>query len=143
MKKRVYGSHFSRAGKSRKALFRSLVRALVVYGKITTTKAKAKSIQALVDKLVNLAKVGSVACKRKVYAFLGNDSEVSRKIFEIVKTNFSGKTGGYTRVVKLPERRGDRSPSVRLEWSEEIVERNKMEGNKSKKKSGSKKRRQM
>lgn len=120
MKKRVYGRYLSQATKSRKALLRSLVRALVIYGKIETTNAKAKSVQPLVDKLVNLAKGGGLSARRKVYALLGNDRKVADEISKIVKTNFLKRTGGYTRIIKLPERRGDLSSLVRLEWAEEM-----------------------
>jgi large subunit ribosomal protein L17 len=134
MKKRVFGRQLSQATKSRKALFRSLVKALVINGKIKTTKAKAKAVQGMVDKIINLAKDGSLSKKRKVYALLGNDRKISNQIFEIVKTGFSERNSGYTRVVNLPERRGDLSPMVRLEWTEEIGIKEKGKSDKSKKK---------
>ena len=133
MKKKVYGRQLSQATKSRKALFRSLVRALVAYGKIKTTKAKAKSVQPLIDKVVNLAKKDGLTARRRVYALLRNDRKITDKIFEIVKTNFLKRRSGYTRIVKLPERRGDSSPIVILEWTEKIVEKNKVDSGKSKK----------
>ena len=138
MKKKIYGRQLSRNTKSRKALFRSLVRALVRYGKIKITKAKAKAIQPLIDKLVNLAKKGGVSDRRRVYALLGNDRVVTQKIFDIVKTNFSGRTSGFTRAINLLERRGDSSSIVRLEWVEEIVvsDQEKAKSDKKDKKAG-------
>jgi large subunit ribosomal protein L17 len=120
MKKKVYGRKFSRDRGSRKALFRSLIRAFVAHGAIVTTKAKAKAIQGEVDKLVNLSKEGSVASKRRVYARLANDRKTSSALFSLAKTNFSSRRGGYTRIINLPIRRGDSARMVRFEWVEEI-----------------------
>jgi len=135
MKKRIFGRQLSQNTTSRRALYRSLVRALVAYGKIETTKAKAKSIQPLVDKLIRLAKKDTVADRRRIYALLGNDRKATQRLSEIVKTNFTSRNSGYTRTIKLPVRRGDSSQVVRLEWTEEIAisDKNKVESDKSKK----------
>jgi large subunit ribosomal protein L17 len=121
MKKKIMGRKLSRDRGSRKALFRSLIAALVKHGAIKTTKAKAKAIQADIDKIINLAKGKSVSKKRQVYAFLGNNKEISETLFLIVESGFSKRRGGYTRIINLPKRRGDAAPMVRLEWVEEIA----------------------
>lgn len=120
MKKRVFGRQLSRERDTRRALFRSLIRALVEHGKIKTTKAKAKAIQADIDKLINLAKKDSISAKRRVFAFLGNDKETTKKLLKEVVPSFSDRSGGYTRIVPLPARRGDAAQIVRLEWVKEI-----------------------
>jgi large subunit ribosomal protein L17 len=120
MKKRVFGRQLSRERDTRRALFRSLIRALVKHGKIKTTKAKAKAIQASIDKLVNLAKKDSISAKRRVFAILGNDKETTKKLLIEVVSSFSDRSGGYTRIVPLPARRGDAAQIVRLEWVKEI-----------------------
>jgi len=120
MKKRVIGRKFSRDYGSRRALFRSLVRSLVKYGSIKTTKAKAKAIQGDVDKYVNLAKAGSVASRRRLLKLLANDRVTSDSIISIVRSSFLQRGGGYTRIVNLPVRRGDAAEIVRLEWVEEM-----------------------
>ena len=120
MKKRVFGRQLSRERDTRRALFRSLIRALVEHGKIKTTKAKAKAIQADVDKLVNLAKKDSISAKRRIFAILGNDKETTKKLLKEVVPSFSDRSGGYTRIVPLPARRGDAAQIVRLEWVKEI-----------------------
>jgi len=81
MKKKVFGRKLSRERDTRRALFRSLIRALVVYEKIRTTKPKAKAIQADIDKIVSLAKQSSVSAKRRVFAALGNDKKTTKKLF--------------------------------------------------------------
>ncbi len=136
MKKKVYGRKFSRDHGSRKALFRSLIKAFVEHGAIVTTQTKAKAIRGEVDKLVNLSKVGDVASKRRVYARLGNDRKTSSALFSLVKTNFSSRKGGYTRIINLPIRRGDSARMVRFEWVEEVGTRmrGKSDESKSKKK---------
>jgi len=120
MKKRVFGRQLSRERDTRRALFRSLIRALVKHGKIKTTKAKAKAIQASIDKLVNLAKKDSISAKRRVFAILGNDKETTKKLLKEVVPSFSDRSGGYTRIVPLPARRGDAAQIVRFEWVKEI-----------------------
>lgn len=120
MKKRVFGRQLSRERDTRRALFRSLIRALVKHGKIRTTKAKAKAIQADIDKLVNLAKKDSISAKRRVFAILGNDKETTKKLLIEVVPSFLDRSGGYTRIVPLPARRGDAAQIVRLEWVKEI-----------------------
>jgi len=120
MKKRVFGRQLSRERDTRRALFRSLIRALVKHGKIKTTKAKAKAIQADIDKLINLAKKDSISAKRRVFAILGNDKETTKKLLLEVVPSFLDRSGGYTRIVPLPARRGDAAQIVRLEWVKEI-----------------------
>lgn len=133
MKKRVFGRQLSRERDTRRALFRSLIRALVKHGKIKTTKAKAKAIQADIDKLVNLAKKDSISAKRRVFAILGNDKETTKKLLIEVVPSFSDRSGGYTRIVSLPARRGDAAQIVRLEWVKEMVQvQDKMKGKKTK-----------
>jgi large subunit ribosomal protein L17 len=120
MKKRIFGRKLSRGSGARRALYRSLIRALVEHGSITTTKVKAKTIQRDVEKIVNIAKSDSVAARRRVYAKLGNDRRTTDKIFKLIVLKFSAKKGGYTRIINLPRRRGDFAEMARFEWTESI-----------------------
>ncbi len=122
MNKRKFGRKLGRGQGARKALFRSITKALVEHGSITTTKAKAKAFQGEIDKLVGLAKEGSIVSRRRVYAKLGNDRVTTDKIFQVVAKVFKDREGGYTRTINLPLRRGDNAETVRLEWTEEIGE---------------------
>ena len=121
MKKRKFGRKLSRGSGARKALYRSLIRALVEHGSITTTKIKAKTIQRDVEKIVNVAKSDSVAARRRVYAKLGNDRKTTDNIFKLIAPKFSVKKGGYTRIINLPRRRGDFAEMARFEWTERMV----------------------
>jgi large subunit ribosomal protein L17 len=129
MKKRVYGRKLSRERDTRRALFRALIKALVKYDKIVTTKAKAKAIQGDVDRLVNLAKDGSIQTQRHLFASLGNDKETMKALTERIAPSFSERKGGYTRIVNLPRRKGDAAEIVRIEWMKPIlVKEEKTEG---------------
>lgn len=121
MKKRVYGRKFSRGQGARKALFRSLMRALVAEGSIVTTKVKAKTVQKQAEKILNLAKVKNISKRRQVYAILGNDRITTDRMFDKIAPQFLDRIGGYTRVIYLPKRRGDSAELARLEWVKEIV----------------------
>lgn len=123
MKKRVFGKKLSRERDSRRALYRSLTAALVEHGKIKTTKAKAKTIQPFIDRLVTFAREGSTASLRRVYARLGNDNKTAKKLFEEVAPVFSKRTSGFTRIINLGTRKGDRAQMARLEWVEIIPEK--------------------
>jgi len=120
MRKRVFGRKLSRERDSRRALFRSLTRSLVIYKAISTTKAKAKSLIPFVEKLVSGAKKADVSAKRRVNAQLGNDRQTAEILFKEVVPKLS-KKGGITRITNLPERLGDRAKMVKLEWVYEIA----------------------
>lgn len=122
MRKRVFGKKLSRDKGARRALFRSLVRALVLHGRIVTTKAKAKAIQGQIDKLVNTAKKDNVSGQRAVLSYLGNDRETAESIVKKIAPTFEKRTSGFTRIIPLPERRGDLAQMVRLEWVKRIEE---------------------
>lgn len=134
MRKMVFGRKLSRAKKSREALFRSLVRDIVLGGKLTTTAAKAKAIKGQIDKLVTLAKEGTLSSRRRILAFTGNDRQVSAKLFGPIAKAFAQRKGGYTRAIPLPPRRGDAAKMARIEWVETIVEEKEAEVKKEEKK---------
>lgn len=96
------------------------MRALVINGKIRTTKAKAKAVQSDIEKMITLAKRGDVISRRKLYSFLANDRSTTDHIIKKVIPAFSGRKSGFTRIINLPRRVGDNAQIVRLEWSVEI-----------------------
>lgn len=121
MKKRVFGRKLSRERSSRELLFVSLVENLVLNNKIVTTKAKAKSVQGMIDKLVVLAKKQTLASKRNILSKLKGKKEVSTILWRDVASAFSARVSGFTRIIALPQRKGDMAEMVRLEWVENIV----------------------
>ncbi len=125
MRKMVFGKKLSRGKKGREALLRSLVRAVVVSGKVITTKAKAKAIVGQIDKIVTLAKKGTLDSRRRVLAYLGNDRETSQRLVNVLAPSFSERNSGYTRIILLPSRKGDNARMARLEWVDEVKEAKK------------------
>ena len=142
MKKRIYGKKLGRSTTARRALFRSLTRSLVLHGSIKTTKAKAMFLKRQVDSLVKYAKKDDVASRRRIYAKLANDRLLTDLIVKKVARSISRRNGGFTRVISLPVRRGDKAEMARIEWVEEIKKDVTKQKEKSTGRSGSGKRTQ-
>jgi len=122
MLKRVFGRKLSRSRPAREALFASIMRSMILTGKITTTRAKAKAVQSDLEKLVTLAKKGDLVAKRRILASLDNAREALTVMLTRVVPSFPNKTSGYTRLISLPTRRGDNAKMVRMEWTEKMIE---------------------
>ncbi len=137
MKKRVSGKQLSRSRTAREALYRSLFKALVEHGSITTTMTKAKALQRYTDKLVATAVKNDVVSRRTVLARLANDTKTVSAVFEHIAPSFEKKSG-FTRITPLPKRRGDNVQVAKIEWSKSIERDDKAE-NKSEEKSKSRK----
>ena len=120
MRKRKVGYKFSRDQGARKALYRSLVSALVKNNSMITTKIKAKFVQKKIEKIINIANADTISARRLVYSELGNNRVTTEDLFKKIIPIFKGKKGGYTRIIPLAKRRGDASDMARIEWSEEI-----------------------
>jgi large subunit ribosomal protein L17 len=88
----------------RKALIKNLCIELIDHGKIQTTETKAKAIKPVVEKLVTLAKVDTIANRRLAYAKLNNKMAV-KALFETVAPKFKQRPGGYLRILKLADAR--------------------------------------
>ena len=105
-----------------KAMKRSLVKALFLNDRIKTVESRAKEIRPDVDKIITWAKKGDLHSRRLAIAALGNDKELVREIFEKVEQGmFADRQGGYTRIMKLGNRKGDNAPMVIMELVTEPV----------------------
>ena len=104
-----------RTSSQRKALLRIQATNLLYHGKIVTTEARAKEVRKFVDKMITYGKDGSLVARRKALAFLHNDKDVTSKVFNELAKTYETRNGGYTRIIKLKERRGDDALEVRLE----------------------------
>lgn len=100
----------------RKALLRNLVRHLVIYKQIQTTFAKAKEASAFADRMVQIAKEGSLHSRRLLISRLGN-SQVAHDLITKVAPHFKDRQGGYTRVLRLGNRVGDNADMALLEFT--------------------------
>lgn len=111
MRHRVYGKKLNRNKNERTALFKSLVQELVLHGTITTTEAKAKAIKGLIDKIINLAK--NKNSQRLLQAYFANPLLQMRLVKEILP-KLSSRVSGYTSLVRMGIREGDRSLMVKM-----------------------------
>lgn len=106
MRRSIYGKKL--------ALFRSLVRSLILHERIHTTDVKAKAIKGLVDKLVNRAKRSDNASKQVVNSFL-TQPDVAKKLYEDIALRYKDdRVSGYTSIVRLGTRQGDGAMMVSM-----------------------------
>lgn len=118
MRHKVKKKHFSRTAEQRKALMRALARSLIMFEKIETSEAKAKTLRPFVEKLITLAKKGDLASRRMALSILP-DQEAVKKLFVDIAPRFEGRNGGYTRIIKLPVRKpGDSTELAVIEFVE-------------------------
>ncbi|MGH7846572.1 MAG: 50S ribosomal protein L17 [Candidatus Binatia bacterium] len=103
------GKKLNRSASHRVALMRNLVTALLRNERIQTTDAKAKELRGWADRLITLGKEGSLHARRQASSVI-LDRAVVRKLFETIAPRFQGRSGGYTRAVKIGWRRGDHAP---------------------------------
>lgn len=111
MRHKVYGKHLGRNKDQRTALFKSLVRSLILEESIKTTAPKAKAIKGLVDKIINQAK--SPTAKRLVSQFLVH-KKVEEKLVSEILPRVGSRTSGYTSMVKIGPRMGDGAMIVKM-----------------------------
>jgi large subunit ribosomal protein L17 len=112
---RIGGRKLSRQTGPRKALYKSLVVAVLRYEQIKTTEARAKEVRGQVERVITLAKDGSLAARRRIVAELPNEPLVIDKLINEIAPKYEDRTSGYTRIVKLGRRAGDAAPIVQLE----------------------------
>lgn len=103
-----------RTASHRKAMMANQACSLISHGRITTTLAKAKALRPYVEKLITLAKNGSLHARRQALATLPQPKVVS-KLFSEVAEATKTRQGGYTRIVKLGQRKTDSAPMALIE----------------------------
>ena len=129
MRHQVAGRHLNRTSSHRNALRRNLAASLFEHGTISTTREKAKFVQPFAEKLITLAKDGSLHARRRAISILQNrnickvedgepvkETSVIAKLFSEIGPRFANRNGGYTRIINLPLRRiGDNGLLVLLQ----------------------------
>ncbi len=132
----IAGKQLSRTTSHRRALRRNLAASLIQHGTIRTTQAKAKEVRRFVEKLVTIARQGTLHARRRVIAllqdrdmhhwdeaekdFVSEDKTVVQKLFDEIAPRYADRPGGYTRIIRLSERRiGDAGVQVLLQLVEE------------------------
>lgn len=99
------GRKFGRGYDQRKALIKSVARALFLHEKIKTTEAKAKEISPFIEKVITHGKQGDIEAKRHIARFFS--AELTKKITEDVAPRYKERDGGYIRIIKLGARKSD------------------------------------
>jgi large subunit ribosomal protein L17 len=99
----------------RRSILAGLTKDVIMNESVVTTEARAKEVRKFVDKMITYGKKGTLVSRRKALAFLHNDNEVVKKVFDDLAKRYETRNGGYTRIIKLSERRGDDALEVKLE----------------------------
>ena len=140
MRHRLATKHFNRTSKHRTAMRRNMAASLIEHGSIRTTEAKAKHLKRFVEKLITVAKKGTLHARRQVIARLQDraiytydaktddydreDHTVVQKLFDVIAPRYADRPGGYTRIIHLAERRlGDAGKQVILQLIEDEASR--------------------
>ena len=114
MKHKIKGKKLNRTSSHRKALFKNMAQAIIKHEQIITTLPKAKTMKPIVDKLITLAKTGSLHARRQAFSKL-RDERMVKKLFETLALRYADRTGGYTRVLKAGYRYGDSASMAVIE----------------------------
>lgn len=110
-----------RDNKHRRAMLANLTKDLINNEKIVTTEQRAKEVRKTTEKLITYGKNGSLVSRRKALAFLENDKDTVKKVFDDLAVRYAKRNGGYTRIRKIDERRGDDALLVQISLVEEDV----------------------
>ncbi len=98
----------------RRALLRALTTELIRHGRITTTKVRAKVVRQEAEKMITLAKDGSLAARRQAMGYI-YDKQLVHALFEQAPTRYGSRAGGYTRIFNTVPRRGDNAEMAIIE----------------------------
>ncbi|HXX41389.1 MAG TPA: 50S ribosomal protein L17 [Chthoniobacterales bacterium] len=129
-KKRI---KLGRKAEHRKALLANQVCSLIEHQRIKTTLAKAKAVRPLAERMVTLGKNGSIHARRMAFSTLRQKDAV-KKLFDDIAPRSSDRNGGYTRIVRLGQRKSDSASMAFLEWVDaaQVVEEQPTEEKKAK-----------
>ena len=108
----------NRETRVRRSILSSLTKDVLENGYVQTTEARAKEVRKFVDKMITYAKKGDLGSRRKALAFLQNDKATVKKVFDDLAVRYATRNGGYTRILKIDERKGDDALMVQIELVE-------------------------
>lgn len=115
MRHRKNGRKLNRTSAHRKAMFANMATSLILHERITTTVPKAKELRTVIEPLITLAKRGDLHARRLAARTIRQDDAL-HKLFSELAERFAERPGGYTRVVKIGNRRGDNAPIAFIEF---------------------------
>ena len=110
-----------RTASHRDALLANQVCSLIEHTRITTTLAKAKAVRPLAEKLVTIAKKGTLHARRIALAYLHHNEAAVAKLFAEVAPRTAARKGGYTRIIKTGPRQSDSAPMAFIEWVDQAA----------------------
>ncbi|MEM6616875.1 MAG: 50S ribosomal protein L17 [Pseudomonadota bacterium] len=110
----------NRTASHRKAMFANMAAALIKHEQIQTTLPKAKELAPIADKLITLAKKGTLAARRQAISQIRDEAMV-QKLFDTLGPRYTERNGGYTRVLKAGYRYGDSAPIAVIEFVDRDV----------------------
>lgn len=116
MRHRLKSTRFGRTSAHRAALLTNLVAALIIERRIVTTLPKARAARSLAEKIVTLAKGGTLPERRRAIQMLNNNKQTVKVLFNEIISNYKDRSGGYCRIFKIGQRRSDSSCMAILEW---------------------------
>jgi large subunit ribosomal protein L17 len=123
MRHRVGTAKLKRDVGARNSLLKNLVTSVIEHERVITTVPKAKAIRPLVDNMITLAKRDNLHARRQAAAFLETPKSV-KKLFDTLGSRFGQRNGGYTRIVRLGNRKGDGAEQAMIELvGSELVKR--------------------
>ena len=93
--------------KHRRSMLANLTKDVIMKGRVVTTDTRAKEARKFIEKMITYGKNGDLVSRRKALAFVNNDKEVVKKVFDELAGKYATRNGGYTRILKTDERRGD------------------------------------
>ena len=96
-----------RDNKHRRSMLATLTKQLIENESIVTTETRAKEVRKSFDKMISYGKKNTLVSRRLALAFLHNDNDAVKKVFDDLAKRYATRNGGYTRILKLNERRGD------------------------------------
>jgi len=115
MSNRVDGRKLGRKTGPRLALYKNLTVAILRYEQVKTTEARAKEVRGRVERMITLAKDGSLSARRRVVAEMPDEPLVIDKLFKEIAPRYADRTSGYTRLIRIGIRNGDAAPIVQIE----------------------------
>ncbi len=104
-----------RETRHRRSMLSNMTRELISKERIVTTETRAKEVRKSFDKMVTYGKKGTLVSRRLALAFLENDKKAVEKVFNELAPRYKDRNGGYTRIIKMTERKGDNALEVILE----------------------------
>ena len=103
-----------RTTKHRRSMLANITIDLLMNESVVTTETRAKEVRKFAEKMITYGKKGDLISRRKAIAFLHNRDEVAKKVFDDLAVRYKDRNGGYTRILKMDERRGDDALMVTL-----------------------------